>query len=192
MKLPTMVNLRKVVDILKIRFGEELRCIETGTIRSYTEKHESTRHISEALGLRGSLISIDVNSESIKVSKDICKNCCDNIVWVHSNSLEYLKEQDNTFHFVFLDSVNDKNYIFEEFKLVVPRLVPGGILIVDDAGVLLDGSVDSSKVPEKGHRIAEFLSSLECADFVVESPHGTQLWVDTMNLELNNLIENLK
>ena len=187
MGTPVMINLRKVIHKLKDQFSENLRCIETGTIRSYTEKHNSTLHISETLGTRGSLISVDINPKPIEISKDICKNAS-NVEWVCSDSLEYLREyKGDKFHFAFLDTKNDKDYIFEEFKLVVSKMVVGGIIIVDDAGVNVTGDIDSNVETEKGHRISEFLKSLHYNNFVCHSPHGTQLWIVVDNFLLKNV-----
>lgn len=183
MELLVMHNLKQAINELKIRFDGNLICIETGTIRSYTEKHESTRHISEALGARGRLISIDKNLKSIQISKDICKDCS-NITWVHLNSLNYLMNQKDNFHFAFLDSVNDRNYIFEEFKLIVPRMISGGIIIVDDAGVTFDGKENLKTPQEKGRKISEFLLSSGHKNFVRNSLHGTQLWINIKDLVL--------
>jgi len=163
---------------LQKRFMEDLKCIETGTIRSYAEKHNSTLHISQALGNRGNLVSVDIAPKSIQISKDICKDCS-NITWIHSDSLVYLKEQKKTFHFAFLDSVNDRDHIFEEFKLILPYMIPNGIIIVDDAGVDLTGAERVDILPEKGRKISEFLLSLGYKDFIrYSATNRTQLWID--------------
>lgn len=174
-----MINLVEAIKILKVRFSEDLRCIETGTIRSYTEKHNSTLHISEALGNRGSLISVDISPKSIEISMDICRKM--NVKWICSDSLEYLKKQDAKFHFAFLDSMNSRDHIFEEFKLLVPQMIPGGIIIVDDAGVTFDGKEKSNTPQEKGRKISKFLLALEHTNFVRNSSHGAQLWIDMKN-----------
>ena len=171
-----MYNLKLAIGELKTRFTEPLVCIETGTIRSYVEKHNSTLRISKALGVNGHLTSVDINPKSIQISKDICKKCS-NITWVHSDSLDYLRRQKDNFHFAFLDSVNNQNHIFEKFKILLPRMIDGGIIIVDDAGVTLDGKKQPG-IQEKGRKVSEFLLSLGCKNFVRNSSHGTQLWID--------------
>ena len=103
--LPTMVQLTLAINLLKDRFPiEHIKCIETGTIRSYHEHHGSTFIISKALGNRGSLISVDYEPKSIVISKDICKNTA-NVKWVLSDSITYLKANHDKFHFAFLDSL---------------------------------------------------------------------------------------
>ena len=173
-----MHNLKWAISALLLRFPDScLSCIETGTIRSHAEKHNSTLHISESLDTRGVLTSVDINPGSICISKDVCSKCS-NITWVQSDSLAYLKKQTNKFHFAFLDSVNNRDHIFEEFKLVVPQMIPGGIIIVDDAGVTPTGEPLVGVLPEKGRKVSKFLLSLGCKDFVRSSAHGTQLWID--------------
>jgi len=174
------INLIKAVEILKKRFpNQHLRCLETGTLRNPDHLHNSTLHISNTLGDKGSLISIDNNPEAIKVSKEVCKHN-KNIEWVLSDSLDYLVNPEGRFHFVFLDSVNDKTIIFEEFRLVMPYMILNSILIVDDAAVNMDGSINSKTTREKGHKITAFLMSLEMSpsDFIVKNPIGTQLWIE--------------
>lgn len=177
-----MINLSVAINILKDRFPTaHIKCIETGTIRSYHEHHGSTFVISKALGNRGSLISVDNLPKSITISKDICKNTT-NVKWVLSDSVEYLKANHNKFHFAFLDSKNVSNFIYEEFRLIAPKIIAGGIIIVDDAGVDIDGRV-AEGVQQKGHKIAKLLKSLDCTNFVKRAPgHGTQLWIDTKSI----------
>lgn len=172
-----MVNLVKALNILKERFEGKLRCIETGTIRSYGEHHESTLHISKALSNRGCLISVDIEPKSIEISMNICKGT-KNVEWVCSDSLDYLKNVQSMFHFAFLDTKNDPDFIFEEFRVIFPKMIVGGIIVVDDAGVNFDGDVVITAEQKKGHKISKFLKSLDYTNFVRYSPHGNQLWID--------------
>ncbi len=173
-----MANLVKAINTLKDRFGNNLRCIETGTIRSYDEHHDSTLHIAKALGNRGILLSIDINPKSIEISKNICKEWT-NIGWKLEDSIQYLKRSDiGKFHFAFLDTKNNPDFIFEEFRLLFPKMIVGGIIIVDDAGVNFDGDIIPIAEQKKGHKISKFLRSLDYTNFVRYSSHGTQLWID--------------
>ena len=187
------VNLIKAVEELKNRFpNEQLKCLETGTLRNPDHKHSSTLHISNTLGDRGSLISIDINPDAIVVSKETCKHN-NNIEWVFSDSVEYLKTLKDKFHFIFLDSVNCKETIFNEFRLVMPHMLVGGILIVDDAAVHMDGSIDTTTTRVKGHKITAFLLSLgmKPSDFIVKNPIGTQLWINMTEATRKTILENL-
>lgn len=175
---PAMVHaIDSVQDILE-RFSSPIEAIETGTIRSYSEDHESTRRIAETMGDRGTLTSVDSSPEAIAVSRDICRNL-HNIEWVESDSIQYLsRAPGRTFHFAFLDSANDEEVIFDEFRLVVPRIVEGGIVMVDDAGITSTvKTIDRRRASVKGHRVWRFLESCGAEYEVLRTPraHGTQL-----------------
>ena len=73
------------------------------------------------------------------MSKDICKGL-ENITWIECDSLEYLKKDEDKYHFVLLDSVNDPTHIMEEFKLVAKRVHVGGCIMIDDAGIDMQGN----------------------------------------------------
>jgi len=152
-----------------------LNCLETGTIRSYYERHESTRHISEVIEGNGKLKSIDIEPESIKISKNICKNA-ENVEWILSPSVDYLKTDKDEYEFVLLDSVNDKDYIFEEFTHIAKRVKIGGSIMVDDAGVDTEKKVDQTAAV-KGIKVNKFLLENDIPYSVVRGGHGTQLLI---------------
>ena len=57
-----------------------------------------------------------------------------------------LKEK--KFHFAFLDSVNDKNFMFEEFRLMIPMMLENSVLMIDDAGIAPGGhDIDNTDDP---------------------------------------------
>jgi predicted O-methyltransferase YrrM len=188
-----VIGLRNVVKSLFDKF-DYLNGLETGTIRSYDEKHESTRHISEVLQSNGRLKSIDNNENSIKISQDICNNA-ENVEWILSDSIEYLSKDEDKYHFVFLDSVNDRDHIFEEFKLVFDRVHDGGVIIVDDSGV----NMPSYNPAEKGLKVFDFLINLKKhlnADEseqieigLIQADHCTQLYIPVTAL-VKRLINN--
>ena len=122
--------------------------VETGTIRTYTEKHESTRIIGESTN--GKVISIDNSPKSIAISKDICKNL-NNIEWILGDSVKVLKTlPQNKYDFILLDSMNDKTHILNEFFVAVKLIKTDGIIMIDDFGVSKNGSV-----PDKTHVAAQ-------------------------------------
>ena len=172
-----MIRVKQELSELVGEF-DFLNCLETGTIRTYTEKHESTRHISEVIGSKGKLKSIDIEKKSIDISKDICNNA-ENVQWILSDSIEYLKNDEEKYHFVLLDSVNDPEHIFEEFKHIVKRLHVGGIVMIDDSGVELDKKPfvnDWIHAPKKAVAVNKFLSDSEIDyDIVVGGHPGNQL-----------------
>ena len=187
-----MQEVAKALSELKERFDEQLRCIETGTIRSYYEMHESTRHIAEMLGERGQLVSVDQNPRSIEISKDICRKC-ENVEYVLSSSTEYLSRlRDEHFHFALLDSANDKELIFREFELLIPHMKEGSIIIIDDAGINIDGSSKKTSNPaEKGHKVWQILMENDIPFKVVPTTknHGTQLRIDLNSKVLSKVKE---
>jgi predicted O-methyltransferase YrrM len=172
----TMRHAVTAIAELRERGVAPIAALETGTIRSYDEKHESTRLIGEALGDQGTLVSVDVSEESIRISKDICKNLS-NVKWVLSDSHAYLRDYDGPkLHFVLLDSMNDAAFIMAEFRLVVPHVADDGIIMVDDAGVLADGSGRDPHTPaQKGHDVFDFLRAHGYPFEVLATRHAVQL-----------------
>jgi predicted O-methyltransferase YrrM len=165
-----------------------LKCLETGTIRSYHEKHESTRHISEVLGDKGKLISVDLNPDAIKISKDICKKST-NVEWVLMHSHDFLKDDNNEYQFVLLDSVNRAEDVWKEFELVAKRVSLNGVIMVDDAGVDLNKNEDSTPA-KKGIKINSFLKENGFDYSIVRGGHGTQIYLK-MTKENKEKIDNL-
>jgi predicted O-methyltransferase YrrM len=173
-----MVHVILSVRELLERFPSHLEAIETGTIRTYSEQHESTRLIAETIGDRGTLTSVDSSHEAILVSREICRHL-HNIEWVESESTVYLSHvEGRRYHFAFLDSANDEDVIFEEFRLVTPLIVEGGIVMVDDAGITSPlKAMDRRGSSVKGHRVWRLLESCGAEYEVLRTPrgHGTQL-----------------
>jgi hypothetical protein len=59
---PAMINVILTVRELLDRFAGPIQAFETGTIRTYSEEHESTRHI----GITSTLKAIDSGRMSVK------------------------------------------------------------------------------------------------------------------------------
>ena len=151
--------------------------LETGTVCSYQQQSESTRHISQVLGNRGKLISVDLSPESIRISRDVCKNA-PNIEWVLSDSLAYLKKAaGQEFHFALLDSANDADLAFSEFALVATLMRNNGILMINDAGVRPDKRGFDGTESRKGHRVWQFLLACDVDYEIMEisSGRGTRM-----------------
>lgn len=151
-------RLQQQMDILitliqRLKNREPIQALETGTIRSYHEKHESSRIIGE--NIKGKLLSIDNSEQSIKVAKDICKHL-NNIEWRLGDSLQVLKTlPENNYDLILLDSVNEPNHIFEEFKIALTLIKPGGTIMIDDFGVSTTGNIPDKTQPQakKGVKI---------------------------------------
>lgn len=144
--------------ISKLDEKDNINALETGTIRSYYEKHESTRWLGESIK-GGKIISIDIEPKSIEISKDICKNL-NNIEWILGDSLEVMSRFDeSSFDFILLDSVNDSNHIYKEFIIALKLIKKGGTIMIDDFGVNYDGNIPDSSQPEavKGVKVFQVL-----------------------------------
>lgn len=129
--------IRPLINMLR---SDYITALETGTIRTYTEKHESTRWLGESIK-NGHIISIDIEPKHIEVSKQICKHL-NNIEWIEGDSLKVMeKQEESKFDFILLDSVNNKDHIFEEFKLALKLIKLGGIIMIDDFGVGVDNAI---------------------------------------------------
>ena len=174
-----MRRVREEVEGLKKKFNY-LNCLETGTIRTYTEKHESTRHISEVIGLDGHLKSLDIEPKHIAVSKDICKNR-DNITWIECDSHDYLSKDTDKYHFVLLDSVNDPDFIMKEFRLIAKRVHDGGSIMVDDAGTDMGGNYTPNPnerfQAKKGWAVWDWCKANDVDSHIVLGGHSTQVLI---------------
>ena len=194
----TMQNTSDAIYELKKKFPNEfLRTIEFGTIPVVDgfSSGQSTILISLALGDRGALISVDHNIKSIEASKEVCQGR-DNITWIESDSVEYLKKVDASFHFVFLDSHSDAETPFREFCLVAPKMVVNGILMVDDAGITEDGlNIDTTVDCRKGHLIWQFLKDCNAEFLMLPYPtflSGTQMKIIFDEINRNKIINALE
>lgn len=174
-----MHRVKEEVKTLKEKFETPLNCLETGTIRSYHEKHESTRHISETLGDDGHLKSLDIESKHIEVSKNICGDV-KNVSWIECDSLNYLKEDEDEYHFVLLDSVNDPWHIMNEFKLIANRVHEGGSIMVDDAGTDAYGNYQPTGErfqAKKGWAVCDWCKSNDVDWQIVVGGHSYQVLI---------------
>ncbi|MHC4572551.1 MAG: glycosyltransferase [Planctomycetota bacterium] len=193
---PIMQNLIDALDELKERFPNvHLGAIETGTIRTFHAAGSSTYCISRALGGEGRLTSVDISSDSIRISKNFCHDIS-NVEWVESDSITYLAElRGREFHFAFLDSENDKDTVFKEFCLLIPVMVQNSILIIDDAGITRDGGrIDSTVPAQKGHKVWRFLKSCGAEFEILGTPNvvGTQLKVTMTEKNLQLIKDNIR
>ncbi|MBN1818447.1 MAG: hypothetical protein JW828_13885 [Sedimentisphaerales bacterium] len=173
----TMQNILDAAGTIRDRFpSERIEVLETGTIRCYHEGGQSTRRLSDFLGSRGHITTIDLSFYSIRVSKEMCRYAS-NVTWIYSDSLTALDtmlREGRRFHMAFLDSVNQKQILFEEFRRVIPMMIRDSVVIIDDAGITPDGRGIRTDVPaQKGHLVWAFLRACQ-AEFHLPGS-GTQL-----------------
>ncbi len=174
-----MIRVRLEIERLKTKF-KYLNCIETGTIRSFHEKHESTRHISEVISNSGHLKSLDIESKHIEISKKICEGLS-NIEWIECDSIEYLSKDTDKYHFVLLDSVNDPNHIMAEFRLIANRVHVGGSIMIDDAGVDMEGNYtpnpENINQAKKGWVVWDWCKANGVDSTIIMGGHSTQILI---------------
>ncbi len=170
-----------VTEIIRSKPGKHIHALETGTIRSCGEMHYSSYHIAKALGSNGSLISIDIDPDALKISRNLCYDL-NNITYVESGSHEYLDTYTGpALDFVLLDSVNDGDFIFDEFIRVLPHLTDDAVLVVDDAGIdLKTGNINPNGPQRKGHTLWQFLQKhqIPASALSTSTGHGSQIRLD--------------
>lgn len=111
--------------------------VETGCIRKLDEGTESTLTIASLVRDRGRFFSFELRPEHVAISRQCCGDVDRFVTYVEGDSVANLERlvADGTLARVdlaFLDSANDGEHIFREFKAIEDRLPPGAILVVDD------------------------------------------------------------
>lgn len=59
-------------------------------------------------------------------------DCAENVIFEKASSLEYLKNTDQKFDFIFLDGDHSAATVYEETALALDALTPGGIIMLHD------------------------------------------------------------
>ncbi|MEE4174615.1 MAG: class I SAM-dependent methyltransferase [Xanthomonadales bacterium] len=111
--------------------------VETGCIRKLDEGTESTLTIASLVRDRGRFFSFELRPEHVAISRQCCGDVDRFVTYVEGDSVANLERlvADGTLARVdlaFLDSANDGEHIFREFKAIEDQLLPGAILVVDD------------------------------------------------------------
>jgi len=111
--------------------------VETGCIRKLDEGTESTLTIASLVRDRGRFYSFELRPEHVAISRQCCGDVDRFVTYVEGDSVANLERlvADGTLARVdlaFLDSANDGEHIFREFKAIEDRLAPGAVLVVDD------------------------------------------------------------
>lgn len=148
-----MARLPQYLDELKNKFGT-INCLETGTIRNTANEYRegdgwSTWHIAKWIKHNGgNFMSIDLyTGVADRFLRQ--KGLQDYVKLVQKDSLQAIAAVTVPLHFVLLDSANDADLILDEFRLVEPKVVKGGIVVIDD--VIMD---DIHVV--KGHKVVPY------------------------------------
>ena len=133
--------LRKYLNMVLSEFPEPT-LIETGCIRTPNNKAGSTLTISKLLSQFdpkgcGRFYTFDINPEHIAICKDVCRDYNDYITYVEGDSVENLRmlvgdKTTDVIHFAFLDSANEGDQIWREFRTIEALFPKKSIVIVDD------------------------------------------------------------
>ena len=118
------------------------RILEIGTFVGY-----SAIYLSNGLQKDGKLHTIELREEDAKTAKENFEraNASDKIVLHVGNALEIIPTLDEEWDLVFIDA--DKVGYVDYYKLVLPKLKPGGLIIADN--VLFHGEVLEEKIKGK-------------------------------------------
>jgi hypothetical protein len=145
---------RKAFDL----FGKkDMIFLETGRIRNprwKTSDGDSTNYFT-AIPEIAKLYSIDNDSENFSgfsTSEEYCKSTLsveqlNKIVFINGHSVDIIKEIDEKFDGVLLDSADDAQLIYDELIAVIPKLKNRALVIVDDV----------TSPAKKGLMVREFL-----------------------------------
>ncbi len=128
--------LRDQVEKLLAR-TEQPVALETGCIRKLDEGTESTLTIASLMRDRGTFYSFELRPEHIEISRQCCGEADRFVNYVEGDSVANLKAavadgRLAQIDFAFLDSANDGDHIFNEFKAIESNFAPGACLVVDD------------------------------------------------------------
>lgn len=119
---------------------QPLRILEVGTFTGY-----ATLCLAEGLAKQGHIHTIDINKELEEmVLSSFQKSAYSKQITLHSgNALEIIPTLNEVWDLVFIDADKKNNATY--FNLVLDKLRPGGIIIVDNvlwSGKVLAGSPD--------------------------------------------------
>ena len=111
--------------------------LETGCIRNVNEGTDSTLIIASTVRDRGTFYSFELRPEHIEQCRQACAGYNQYINYVEGDSIAKLEQyvaegKLPEVHFAFLDSRNDSEHIWREFRAIESRFVPGSVLVVDD------------------------------------------------------------
>jgi caffeoyl-CoA O-methyltransferase len=138
------------------------RALELGTFTGY-----GAISIARGLADGGRLTCVELNEEYAAIARRNLEaaGVADRVEVVVGPALESLRAMpaEPTFDYVFLDA--DKSGYPDYYEEIVPRLLPGGLLLIDN--VLLGGGVTDPQSEQ--HRIIDALNDRVTADERVDS-----------------------
>lgn len=142
-----------------IKISAAKRVLEVGTFTGY-----SALTMAEALPEDGELVTCEYNKRYENIARTFFdkSDAGSKIRLVMGKALETIPEIPGTFDFVFLDAdkINYPNY----YKLILPRMEQGGILVVDNVlwgGEVLDPQTDKAEAIDQLSRMIRDDHSVE-------------------------------
>ena len=137
------------------------RVLEIGTFMGY-----SALCLAAGLAEGGKLHTIELREEDADRAAESFRraNCQDRIILHRGNALEIIPALQEDWDLVFIDA--DKVNYGEYYKLVLPRVKRGGLIIADN--VLFHGQVLEKEITGKNARAIQAFNDLIAADDRVE------------------------
>lgn len=91
--------------------------------------------------------SVDIDANALKESKNACQCCSNNIIFVESDSIAFLKNFDQAIDFLYLDSYDfdesnpspSQEHHLKEIIAAYPHLHAKTIVMIDDCGLPYGG-----------------------------------------------------
>ena len=135
------------------------RVLEIGTFMGY-----SALCLAEGLAEDGQLHTIELREEDADRAEGYFRRANRRIILHRGNALAIIPALDEVWDLVFIDA--DKVGYSEYYKLVLPRVRPGGLIIADN--VLFHGQVLEERIEGKNARAIQAFNDLVAADEGVE------------------------
>lgn len=129
--LPSYIG--SLISIL-LRISSPRHCLEIGAFTGQT-----TAVIADTLSEGASLVSLEEDHATFSVLQENLRACGlgSKVQAICSEGFKWLREYDRKFDFILLDA--RKEFYFNSYDLLVSRLLPGAVLIVDN--VLCHGHI---------------------------------------------------
>lgn len=152
-----MSRMKKLPELLDTLSFQRINILETGTIRNVNPEYaigdgHSTLWIAKWIREQDKPVNFYSIDKDVSVAYKYLQELgyLPEVNLIKSNSLIWLdKYIPPEVHFALLDSANDAQNTLNEFKLVEPRMVKGGIVVIDDV-------IMHSKDVKKGHKVIPY------------------------------------
>ena len=143
--------------------------LEVGTANGY-----STMFLAEAAKRHGGHIhTIEISAEAIAQAKQSAANCSlDNITFLEGDGAAVISELAGPFDFVFIDA-RKRGYL-AYFQAVLPKLLPGATVVLDDVIKFKHKMLDLYAYMEEEHPHHHFVLPVDIDDGVMiyRHPHA--------------------